>query len=281
MNKTQRTESYYDVLCIDASADSKTIRQAYLKQAVKYHPDKNPPEQADTVKERFIQIGHAYEILSDPTKRARYDRELRNSTRTPSSNPFASYFDNNNPNDTSRPSNVYNYDDQEQSYQSYRQAFDDHIANMSEAEVAAVVGVASVVGGLVGSIIGSKLGSNSTGQAGGSRGVASEVGSTLLASLGSMAGSMLASQAAAEVVRSIHQQSVERVAYQRQQNVEHDASGRAGYNNNSQDHPSDGINSNTANRGNAKPEISMTFDDVISAVDTGMKMWKSMSSKNK
>ncbi|KAK9240616.1 hypothetical protein V1525DRAFT_394431 [Lipomyces kononenkoae] len=62
----------YDVLGIPADANDAQIKKAYRVNALKYHPDKNQhsPEAA----EKFKDISHAYEILSDPQKREIYDR---------------------------------------------------------------------------------------------------------------------------------------------------------------------------------------------------------------
>ncbi|MGB2660852.1 MAG: DnaJ domain-containing protein, partial [Candidatus Omnitrophota bacterium] len=61
------SEDYYKLLGVlrDASADE--IKTAYRKLAVKYHPDKNPDNKE--AEEKFKEISHAYEILSDPEKR--------------------------------------------------------------------------------------------------------------------------------------------------------------------------------------------------------------------
>lgn len=63
---------YYDVLGVARTASEKEIRQAYRKLARKYHPDLNPDnKQAEA---GFKEIGEAYEVLSDPEKRNKYDR---------------------------------------------------------------------------------------------------------------------------------------------------------------------------------------------------------------
>ncbi len=62
---------YYEVLGIDKSADESTIKKAYRKLAMKYHPDVNKEDGAE---EKFKEINEANEVLSDPDKRARYDR---------------------------------------------------------------------------------------------------------------------------------------------------------------------------------------------------------------
>lgn len=63
---------YYDVLGVEKSADDKTIKKAYRKIALKYHPDKNPDDKE--AEDKFKEAAEAYEVLSDSNKRARYDR---------------------------------------------------------------------------------------------------------------------------------------------------------------------------------------------------------------
>ena len=63
---------YYEVLGLDRGADEGAIKSAYRKLALKYHPDRNPDDQA--AEERFKEASEAYEILSDSDKRAQYDR---------------------------------------------------------------------------------------------------------------------------------------------------------------------------------------------------------------
>lgn len=63
---------YYSVLKVDRSADGETIKKAYRKLALKWHPDKNPDNKEEAEK-RFKLVSEAYEVLSDPRKRQIYD----------------------------------------------------------------------------------------------------------------------------------------------------------------------------------------------------------------
>lgn len=63
---------YYEVLGIDRGCDDQMLKSAYRKLALKYHPDRNPEDKA--AEERFKEAAEAYGVLSDPQKRAAYDR---------------------------------------------------------------------------------------------------------------------------------------------------------------------------------------------------------------
>ena len=63
---------YYDILGVSRSADDKEVRQAYRRLARQHHPDVNPGD--DAAAERFKSINAAYEVLSNPDRRAKYDR---------------------------------------------------------------------------------------------------------------------------------------------------------------------------------------------------------------
>lgn len=64
-------QDYYKILGVARNADEKEIKKAYRDLARRYHPDLNPGD--ETANNRFKEINEAYEVLSDPEKRSRYD----------------------------------------------------------------------------------------------------------------------------------------------------------------------------------------------------------------
>jgi molecular chaperone DnaJ len=67
-----KKRDYYEVLAVDRNIGEEDLKRAYRKLAVKFHPDKNPGDHE--AEEKFKELGEAYEALSDPNKRAAYDR---------------------------------------------------------------------------------------------------------------------------------------------------------------------------------------------------------------
>jgi curved DNA-binding protein len=67
-------QDYYEVLGVARNASADDIKKAYRQLALKWHPDRHPPEKRDEAEETFKRVNEAYEVLSDPDKRKRYDR---------------------------------------------------------------------------------------------------------------------------------------------------------------------------------------------------------------
>ncbi len=63
---------YYEVLGVDRNASADEIKKAYRKMAMRYHPDKNPGDAS--AEDKFKEAARAYEVLSDQSKRQRYDQ---------------------------------------------------------------------------------------------------------------------------------------------------------------------------------------------------------------
>ncbi len=63
---------YYEVLGVERGASAEEIKKAYRKAAIKYHPDKNPGDKE--AEEKFKEAAEAYDVLSNPDKKARYDQ---------------------------------------------------------------------------------------------------------------------------------------------------------------------------------------------------------------
>ena len=71
-------ETYYDVLEVDPNTcELRDIKKAYRKLALVYHPDRVPHEKKEESTIKFREVSEAYEVLSDESKRAEYDRSLK------------------------------------------------------------------------------------------------------------------------------------------------------------------------------------------------------------
>jgi curved DNA-binding protein CbpA len=178
--------NYYEILGINPSSDDKAIRQAYLKLSLKYHPDKNPDD-PEAAKAKFCAVGQAYTVLSDPSQRAKYDRDLR----------CGRVFYPNSPQTNSS---------QEENFENYQDIFDTTVAGMSEEELTVVMSAIGAVAGILGSIVGSHMFAGNS-----SKGKCTTNG--FMETAGSVVGSMVASQLAVETARNLHSKSVERVTY--------------------------------------------------------------------
>ena len=65
---------FYEVLGVAKDASEEDIKKAYRKLAMKFHPDRNQGDKAKQAEEKFKEVKEAYEVLTDESKRAAYDR---------------------------------------------------------------------------------------------------------------------------------------------------------------------------------------------------------------
>jgi molecular chaperone DnaJ len=78
---------YYEVLGVDRNASTDDIKRAYRKMAMKYHPDRNPGD--EEAESKFKEAAEAYEVLSEPQTRQRYDQFGHEGLRGTSSHDFS------------------------------------------------------------------------------------------------------------------------------------------------------------------------------------------------
>ena len=68
---TTSKRDYYEVLAVERNATPEDLKKAFRKQALKFHPDRNKEADAGT---RFKEVNEAYQVLSDPQRKAQYDQ---------------------------------------------------------------------------------------------------------------------------------------------------------------------------------------------------------------
>jgi len=69
---SERKRDYYEVLGVSRSANDEELKKAYRRLAIQFHPDRNPGDKQ--AEEKFKELNEAYQILSEPERRAQYDR---------------------------------------------------------------------------------------------------------------------------------------------------------------------------------------------------------------
>ena len=84
-------KDYYEILGVARDADAETIKKAYKRLAIQSHPDRNPGDHE--AEERFKESSEAYQVLSDPEKRATYDRFGHDGLRGQGFTGFSSFED--------------------------------------------------------------------------------------------------------------------------------------------------------------------------------------------
>ena len=216
MSATTNATTHYDVLGVPRNADQAAIRKGYLRASLKYHPDKNPGNEA-AAKAKFVEIGEAYSVLGDAAKRAEYDRELssgnkfrfrpqqqqqqqQQQSRPPTQSAYSSASSTGGGfSSAQQQKQSTSTAEEDEAFQKFANMFDETVNGMSEAELNMAMGAAAAVGSIIGSIVASRAAS--------SKGV----NNSFLQSAASMVGSAIASRAASSLVQTVHEDSKQRM----------------------------------------------------------------------
>jgi hypothetical protein len=81
MRDTDRLPDYYAVLGVDPEAPPEAIKQAFRQRALECHPDRVAESEKEGAMEEFVRVREAFDVLSDPTSRQRYDAERQRQAR--------------------------------------------------------------------------------------------------------------------------------------------------------------------------------------------------------
>lgn len=115
-------KDFYSILGVPRNADAATLKKAYRKLAMKWHPDKNPDNQAEA-QAKFQEISEAYDVLNDPNKRKIYDQYGEEGLKV-GGNPNADMGQSAGPSARGGPSGSYRYEfTQQQAEDLFRNIF--------------------------------------------------------------------------------------------------------------------------------------------------------------
>src|ERR1700684_1021800 len=85
-----KKRDYYEVLAVERNVGEEDLKKAYRRLAIQSHPDRNPGDKQ--AEERFKELNEAYQMLSDPERRAQYDRYGHAAFQGPQGNGFGFEF---------------------------------------------------------------------------------------------------------------------------------------------------------------------------------------------
>eukprot|EP00934_Nitzschia_sp_Nitz4_P000831 Nitzschia sp. Nitz4//scaffold87_size112219//21152//21982//NITZ4_004065-RA/size112219-processed-gene-0.2-mRNA-1//1//CDS//3329559342//831//frame0 len=193
------SQTHYDILGVSKDASPAEIRDAYVRLSFKYHPMRNLLN-VEEAKANFVEVGQAYETLSDQQRRRAYDQSLQSGCGSRFSGFGPGWNGASSSSSSSSSPNAQTTPDADP-FLYYRDAFDTNIAGMSEEKFSTTVGVVGAAGSIAGAIVGAKMARNC------GFGIGVVQGAT------SLAASRVAGQLSVGAVREMHQASIRRVQY--------------------------------------------------------------------